>query len=123
VHPPSVWKPEMILLPSVFLSILFFHSTILAGGTVLDLGNGISTLSDSSGRSGTIVDLGGCMKSYSDNRGVSGTILGLGAGMQTYPLPFFYRASHLSLCKEYRRNDRSAPRRSMVPDTPFPYPS
>ena len=74
----------MILLLTAS-SLLLFTSVVFAqSGTLLDLGGGMSTFNDSSGRSGTIIDLGGGIKSYNDNRGVSGTILDLGGGMQTY---------------------------------------
>ena len=77
-----------MILPFVLIALLsLFSSTAIAqSGTVLDLGGGISTFNDSSGRSGTIVDLGGGLKSYSDNRGVTGTILDFGGGMQTFSL-------------------------------------
>ena len=75
-----------MILPLVLLAVLFVcSSTALAqSGTVLDLGGGISTFNDSSGRSGTIFDLGGGLKTYSDNRGVTGTILDLGGGLKSY---------------------------------------
>jgi hypothetical protein len=45
---------------------------------------GISIIQGSDGTSGTIMDLGGGFRSYSDSRGNSGTIMDLGGGFQTY---------------------------------------
>jgi hypothetical protein len=45
---------------------------------------GLSIIQGSDGTSGTIVDLGGGFRSYSDSHGNRGTILDLGGGFQTY---------------------------------------
>ena len=45
---------------------------------------GISIIQGSDGTSGTVVDLGGGFRSYSDSRGNTGTIVDLGGGFQTY---------------------------------------
>lgn len=45
---------------------------------------GISIIQGSDGTSGTIMDLGGGFRSYSDSHGNSGRILDLGGGLQTY---------------------------------------
>jgi len=52
-------------------------------GTVIDLGNGFSTYSDSHGNSGTIVDLGGGFQTYQfsspGGQSQSGSVLSFGA--------------------------------------------
>lgn len=45
---------------------------------------GISIIQGSDGTSGTIMDLGGGFRSYSDSHGTMGTIMDLGGGFQTY---------------------------------------
>ena len=45
---------------------------------------GISIIQGSDGMSGTIMDLGGGFRSYSDSHGNMGTIMDLGGGFQTY---------------------------------------
>jgi hypothetical protein len=61
---------------------------ILAVGALLFSRNasaqGISIIQGSDGTSGTVVDLGGGFRSYSDSRGNTGTIMDLGGGFQTY---------------------------------------
>ena len=47
-------------------------------GTVIDLGGGCTTFSDSAGTTGTIVDLGGGFTISSDSAGRTGTIVVLG---------------------------------------------
>ncbi len=62
--------------------------TVLAISALLPAGDasaqGISIIQGSDGTSGTIMDLGGGFRSYSDSRGNMGTILDLGGGFQTY---------------------------------------
>ena len=55
---------------------------LLSGGNVA--AQGISMIQGSDGTSGTIVDLGGGFRSYSDSRGNMGTIMDLGGGFQTF---------------------------------------
>lgn len=75
----------MTLIPLLLASVLLFGSVAFAEtGTIIDLGGGISTFNDNSGRSGTIIDLGGGINSYNDNRGVTGNIIDLGNGIQSY---------------------------------------
>jgi hypothetical protein len=61
---------------------------ILAISALLSVENvaaeGISIIQGSDGTSGTIMDLGGGFRSYSDSHGNSGTILDLGGGFQTF---------------------------------------
>lgn len=45
---------------------------------------GLSIIQGSDGTSGTVIDLGGGFRSYSDSHGNRGTILDLGGGFQTY---------------------------------------
>jgi hypothetical protein len=45
---------------------------------------GISIIQGSDGTSGTVIDLGGGFRSYSDSHGNMGTIMDLGGGFQTY---------------------------------------
>ncbi|MGH7229022.1 MAG: hypothetical protein ACREIH_07365, partial [Nitrospiraceae bacterium] len=59
---------------------------IIVGG-LLTAGNGwaqISVIQGSDGTSGTIVDLGNGFRTYSDSHGNMGTIMDLGGGFQTY---------------------------------------
>jgi hypothetical protein len=75
----------MIYLIATLGLVLALNSTVVAEtGTVTDLGGGISTFNDSSGRSGTIIDLGGGIKSYHDNRGGTGTIVEVAPGIQHF---------------------------------------
>jgi hypothetical protein len=64
--------------------LLLPASAFPQSGTMVDLGGGFITFSDSSGTTGTIVDLGGGFKSYSDSAGRTGTIVDLGNGFSTY---------------------------------------
>jgi len=57
-------------------------SALLFGGDAT--AQGISIIQGSDGTSGTIMDLGGGLRSYSDSRGNMGTIMDLGDGLQTY---------------------------------------
>ncbi len=45
---------------------------------------GLSIIQGSDGTSGTVLDLGGGFRSYSDSHGNMGTIMDLGGGFQTY---------------------------------------
>ncbi len=45
---------------------------------------GLSIIQGSDGTSGTVIDLGGGFRSYSDSHGNMGTIMDLGGGFQTY---------------------------------------
>lgn len=55
---------------------------LLSGGDAA--AQGISIMQGSDGTSGTIMDLGGGFRSYSDSHGNMGTIMDLGGGFQTY---------------------------------------
>jgi hypothetical protein len=55
---------------------------LLSAGTAT--AQGISIIQGSDGTSGTIMDLGGGFRSYSDSHGNMGTIMDLGGGFQTY---------------------------------------
>jgi len=61
---------------------------ILAAGAWLSgtdvSAQGLSIIQGSDGTSGTVVDLGGGFRSYSDSHGNRGTIMDLGGGFQTY---------------------------------------
>lgn len=63
------------------VSVLAISALLLGGEAAAQ---GISIIQGSDGTSGTIVDLGGGFRSYSDSHGTSGTILDLGGGFQTY---------------------------------------
>lgn len=61
---------------------------ILAIGALLSgsdaAAQGISIIQGSDGTSGTVIDLGGGFRSYSDSHGNRGTIMDLGGGFQSY---------------------------------------
>jgi len=57
-------------------------SALLSGADAA--AQGISIIQGSDGTSGTIMDLGGGLRSYSDSHGNMGTIMDLGSGFQTY---------------------------------------
>jgi len=63
------------------LKILAF-SALLSGADAA--AQGISIIQGGDGTSGTVVDLGGGFRSYSDSHGNTGTIMDLGGGFQTY---------------------------------------
>lgn len=64
------------------VGFLVIGALLLGGGTAA--AQGISIIQGSDGTSGTIMDLGGGFRSYSDSHGNRGTILDLGGGFQTY---------------------------------------
>ena len=64
------------------LLIILAASAWLSGMDVS--AQGLSIVQGSDGTSGTIVDLGGGFRSYSDSHGNRGTIMDLGGGLQTY---------------------------------------
>lgn len=64
------------------VGFLVVGALLLGGGNAA--AQGISIIQGSDGTSGTIVDLGGGFRSYSDSHGNSGMILDLGGGFQTY---------------------------------------
>lgn len=64
--------------------VSFLACSALLFGSGEAAAQGISIIQGSDGTSGTIVDLGGGFRSYSDSHGNSGTILDLGGGFQTY---------------------------------------
>jgi hypothetical protein len=55
---------------------------LLSGGDAA--AQGISIIQGSDGTSGTVIDLGGGFRSYSDSHGNTGTFMDLGGGFQTY---------------------------------------
>jgi hypothetical protein len=61
---------------------------LLTLGALLSAGSvaaqGISIIQGSDGTSGTVIDLGGGLRSYSDSHGNMGTIMDLGGGLQTF---------------------------------------
>ena len=57
-------------------------SALLSGGNAA--AQGLSIIQGSDGTSGTVMDLGGGFRSYSDSHGNMGTIMDLGGGFQTY---------------------------------------
>jgi hypothetical protein len=63
---------------SRILTIIFLLSTGSAGA------QGISIIQGSDGTSGTVMELGNGFRTYSDSHGNMGTIMDLGGGFQTY---------------------------------------
>ncbi len=64
------------------LLIILAASAWLSGTDVP--AQGLSIVQGSDGTSGTIIDLGGGFHSYSDSHGNRGTVMDLGGGLQTY---------------------------------------
>jgi hypothetical protein len=63
------------LLMGVAIGLLLYREPALAE---------ISFIQGSNGTTGTIIDLGGGFRSYSDSHGRTGTIVDLGGGFQTF---------------------------------------
>jgi len=64
------------------LLILLAISALLSGTD--GSAQGLSIIQGSDGTSGTVIDLGGGIRSYSDSHGNRGTIMDLGGGFQSY---------------------------------------